>query len=85
MLLLTEHGTFFAEMVRQAIRHSILEGLQERVANDDRKDLRGVHPYVDREATVALLNSKWARRFGDDVPGSSTGSQGGGAAEGCSG
>ena len=63
----TEHGTFFAEMVRQSIKHSIIEGLQDRVAHDDRKDMRGIHPYMDHGATTALLYAKWARRVGDDV------------------
>ena len=59
--ILTPHGTFFSEMIRMAIRLTILETLQSRVANEERKDLKGIHAYVDRQATMALANSKWAR------------------------
>ena len=67
MPLLSCHGSAFLELVREGARYTILELLQQRVAEgadqgSARNDLKGITATVDRRATLRLLRQKGPRK-----------------------
>ena len=59
--LFTPHNTHFQASIREACRYACIQGLTQRNSKGEepqRKDMVGIAPHIDLNATMAMLNSK---------------------------
>ena len=59
----TPHGTHLKEVIKEACRFSAIQHLCDRIdenktSEGDRQDMKGISPYVDTLATMALSRAK---------------------------
>ena len=61
--LRTPHGTHLKEVIKEACRYSAVQHLCDRISENktsegDRQDMKGISPYVDTAAPLALTRAK---------------------------